>query len=56
MKNKTLSFVLAGILVAPLGVAAAEWTFPEGAACKLRVPHDPELNYPDGFKATVRFS
>ena len=33
-----------------------EWTFPEGAACKLRVPHDPALNYPDGFKATVRFS
>ena len=56
MKNKILSFVLAGVLVAPLGVAAAEWTFPEGAACKLRVPHDPALNYPDGFKATVRFS
>ena len=56
MKKQMLSCVLAGFLVAPLGVAAAEWTFPEGAACKLRVPHDPALNYPEGFKATVRFS
>ena len=61
MKNKALSFVLAGVLVAafatvPLGVAAAEWSFPEGSPCKLSVPHDPALNYPDGFKATVRFS
>ena len=56
MKNKTLSFVLAGFLVVPLVAVAAEWTFPEGAVCKLRVPHDPALNYPDGFKATVRFS
>ena len=56
MKKQMLSCVLAGFLVAPLVVGAGEWTFPEGAACKLRVPHDPTLNYPDGFKATVRFS
>ena len=56
MKKQMLSCVLAGFLVAPHVAVAAEWTFPEGATCKLRVPHDPALNYPDGFKATVRFS
>ena len=55
MKNQLLS-ILACFLVVPLVVAAEEWTFPEGAPCNLRVPHDPALDFPDGFKATVRFS
>ena len=56
MKKQMLSYVLAGFLVVPLVVVSAEWSFPEGSPCKLCVPHDPALNYPDGFKATVRFS
>ena len=55
MKNQLLS-ILACFLVVPLVVAAEEWTFPEGEPCNLRVPHDPALDFPDGFKATVRFS
>ena len=56
MIKQLLSLAIAAFAAVPLGVAAAEWSFPEGSPCKLRMPHDPALNYPDGFKATVRFS
>ena len=56
MIKQLLLLAIVAFVAVPLGVAAAEWTFPEGSPCNLRVPHDPALNYPDGFKATVRFS
>ena len=56
MKKQILSSALAVVLIVPLVASAAEWVFPEGTNCNRRVPHDPALNYPDGFKATVRFA
>ena len=56
MKKQFLLLAIVLFIALQLVARATEWAFPEGAACKLRVPHDPAMNYPDGFKATVRFS
>lgn len=55
MKNRVLSFIVVLLLATPL-LAAAEWTFLGGTNCNLRVPHDAALDFPGGFKATVRFA
>lgn len=46
-------FFALAVLPAP---GAMEWTFRDGTDKPLNVPHDPALNFPDGFKATVRFA
>ena len=51
-----LMFLACGAFCAPASLAGAEWNFPSGTNCNLRVPHDAALNFPDGFKATVRFA
>lgn len=52
MRNCIFAFMaLCGI-----ALGAAEWTFPEGKDPACRSPPDPALAFPDGFKATVRFS
>jgi len=51
-----LMFALAGFVSAPVVAPAAEWTFSEGECCNLRVEHDPALDFPDGFRAEVRFA
>ena len=56
MKKHLLLLVVVSLVALPFVAVAAEWTFHDGTDCKLRVPHDPALNYADGFKATVRFS
>ena len=50
-----MSFIVVLLLATPL-LAAAEWTFLGGTNCNLRVPHDAALDFPGGFKATVRFA
>ena len=51
-----LMFLACGAFCAPASLAGAEWNFPGGTNCNLRVPHDATLDFPDGFKATVRFA
>lgn len=55
MKKRVLSFIVVLLLATPL-LAAVEWTFLGGTNCNLRVPHDAVLDFPGGFKATVRFA
>ncbi|HQQ92096.1 MAG TPA: hypothetical protein PLU38_09550 [Kiritimatiellia bacterium] len=52
MKNCVVAFMV--LYSATLG--AAEWTFPAGKGPASVFPPDPALAFPDGFKATVRFS
>lgn len=51
---KNLISVLSILCVSILG--AAEWTFPAGKDPACELPADAALAFPDGFKATARFS
>ena len=42
--------------LAATAASAFEWSFPQGGDPKLKVPHEPALAFPGGFKATVKFS
>ena len=52
MKNRVVAF----IVLCSTALAAAEWTFPAGKDPASVFPPDQALAFPDGFKATVRFS
>ena len=48
--------ILAGAMLLSTVTGAFEWNFQNGGDPNLKVPHNPALSFPDGFKATVRFS
>ena len=48
--------VVCGMIGFALSAQGFEWNFAPGENFNLRVPHQDELNFPHGFKATIRFA
>ncbi len=54
MKRRLLAAL--ALCLCAMTASALEWTFTDAGECSRVVPDRPELRFPDGFKATVRFA